>query len=313
MTTAAKLLAWTARVFGDDVATRVFEPLLADWQCEVSGVQSARGRALAWVRGCAALLRCVIAVGMDRAVPHALDWCRFARSGTVALAFLLLGTFVLLVPFLPWWLNRGWTFGRLLIDLLPTTLGFAWPFALVPASLRLSSELRDARASWRARVAVTLAAVMTTAALAAVHGLVAPLAARDLQQRLRSALPTAPDAVNPPALRITALGAMSGRRPPSPNEARRRAATTLIWPAALLFLGWRVGRHRASSSVVALTTWWLLPAWIALGFQPAATPFGSLHPMQFMQTPEFSAAAVWFAIGLALRPRTLASRPVTAA
>ena len=77
----------------------------------------------------------------------------------------------------------------------------------------------------------------------------------------------------------------------------------LLWPASLLMLGWRAGRALADAGVAALAAWWLLPVGIAVVFQPAATPFGSLHPMQFFETPEFSAAAVWLAIAMALRPR----------
>jgi len=41
---------------------------------------------------------------------------------------------------------------------------------------------------------------------------------------------------------------------------------------------------------------------VGLAFQPVATPFNSLHPMTWWQTPEFSAAAVWLAMAVAFRP-----------
>ncbi len=300
---AHALLRWTARTFGDDAATLVFEPLIADWQQERRAACSRTARALAWLRGAAALLCCLAAVGISHAVPRAEDRPRVGRSAAVAFAFLLLGTAVLLVPFLPWWLDRGWVFGRLAMDLLPTTLGFAWPLALVPAAVRLGATSRDARLAWRARAILLLAAAGTTAALTIVDTVVAPVAARDFQQRVRHSLPTVPEAVNAPAVRLTALSTSTGVVPRSPNEQRRRAAMSLLWPAALLVLGWRAGRALARAGVVVLAVWWLLPAGIALTFQPAATPFGSLHPMQFFETPEFSAAAVWLAIAMALRPR----------
>jgi hypothetical protein len=300
---AHALLRWTARTFGDDAAIRVFEPLIADWQQDRRTAGSRTARALAWLRGGVALLCCLAAVGVSHALPRAEDWPRIVRSAAVALAFLLLGTLVLLVPFLPWWFDRGWVFGHVAIDLLPTTLGFAWPLALVPAAVRLGARSRDADLAWRARTIVILAAAGTTAALTLVDAVVAPVAARDFQQRVRRSLPTVPEALNAPAARLAALSATTGVLPRSSNERRRHAAMSLLWPAALLVLGWRAGRSLARDGVAALATWWLLPAGIALAFQPAATPFGSLHPMQFFETPEFSAAAVWLAIAMALRPR----------
>ncbi len=303
MTRPERLLAGVRSMFGHDAADRVVEPLIADWQQERRAAGSRTARVLAWLRGAAALLRCLAAVGVSHAVPRAEDWPRIARSAAVTFAFLLLGTAVLLVPFLPWWLDRGWMFGRLAIDLLPTTLGFAWPLALVPAAMRLGAASHEARLAWRARAVLLLAAAGTTAALTMVDVAVAPVAARDFQQRVRHSLPTVPEAVNAPAVRLTALSASTGVVPRSPNEQRRRAAMSLLWPAALLVLGWRGGRALGRAGVVVLAVWWLLAAAIGLAFQPAATPFGSLHPMRFFETPEFSAAAVWLAIAMALRPR----------
>jgi hypothetical protein len=78
MARATTLLRWTARHFGDDVAERVFVPLVADWQRDVTSAERALGRARARVRGGAAFVGCVATVGAQQARPHAGDWPRLA-------------------------------------------------------------------------------------------------------------------------------------------------------------------------------------------------------------------------------------------
>ncbi|MBL8139003.1 MAG: hypothetical protein JNL48_20445 [Acidobacteria bacterium] len=305
---AHALLRWTARTFGDDVATRVFEPLVADWQRDVTAAGSRPGRLGRQLRGAAALLRCLCAVGVQAARPEPGDWPRLARSAVTGAVFMLLGNALLLAPFVGWWMDRGWTFAPLALDLVPTTMAFAWPFALVPAVIRLAAAATDGRAVWRGRLYAVGVAIATVTVMAGLHTWAVPAANRDFRQRLTPALPSTPRAINPPALRLAALGSMAAT---SPNETRRRIATTFIWPAALVCLGWRVGRHRRSAHAGALVLWWMLPFAIAVAFQPVSTPFNALHPMGVTETPEFVAAAVWIAIALALRPGGAAS-PVVA-
>ena len=296
------IVRWATRAFGQDVATRVFEPLLADWQRELLMTPSVRGRVRAWLAGAVAVLRCTIAVGIRAAAPRVEDWPRLGHGVAVAAGFLVLGIGLLLAPFVPWWINRGGVFGRLVLDLVPATVGFALPFALLPAAMTIGSKAQGP-ASWRARVAVTVGALAATGVLAGMHGWVAPVAGRDFQQRLRGTLPTTPTAVNAPAVRLSALAASAGSSRASVVERRRRATTMVVWPAALLFLGWRLGRHRGRAGTAALAGWWLLAVAIAFAFQPAQTPFASLHPMNWVQTPEFATASVWFTMALASRPR----------
>lgn len=296
------IVRWATRAFGQDVATRVFEPLLADWQRELLMTPSVLGRVRAWLAGAVAVLRCTIAVGIRAAAPRVEDWPRLGHGVAVAAGFLVLGIGLLLVPFVPWWINRGGVFGRLVLDLVPTTIGFALPFALVPAAMVVGSTTRGP-ASWRARAVMTIGALATTTILAGIHGWMVPAAGRDFRQRIMGALPTTPTAINSPALRLAALSAAAGQSRLPAVEMRRRATTTVVWPATLSFLGWRLGRHRGRRGALALAWWWVFPIVIALAFQPVQTPFGSLHPMGWLQTPEFSAAALWFAMALGFRPR----------
>jgi len=300
MTRATTILRWTARQFGDDVTERVFVPLVADWQRDVASAQGELGRARARIRGGAAFVGCVAIVGTQQARPDAGDWPRLARSGGVLGGFLVAGVALLLLPFVPWWLDRGWTFAPLALDLLPTTLSFVWPFALVPAAAWLAASTNSATVAWRSRAALSIVTAGTIVLMVAMHTWVAPAAAHDFRRRITQALPGTPSAINPPALRLAGLSSLTAA---SPNESRRRQAMTFVWPGTLILLGWRAGWHRGRMSMTALVAWWLAPVGIALAFQPAATPFGALHPMQFFETPEFSAAAVWLAVAMALRPR----------
>lgn len=302
--TAHALLRWTARTFGDDVAMLVFEPLIADWQRDVSAAGSRATREMAWLRGAAALLRCVCAVGVRATRPESADWPRLARSAATGAVFILLGNALLLAPFLRWWMDRGWTFAPLALDLVPTTLAFAWPFALVPAVIPLAAAATGGRALWRGRLYAAGVAMATVIVMGGLQTWAVPAANHDFRQRLTHALPTTPRAINPPALRLAALGSLAAT---SPNERRRRITTTFIWPAALVCLGWRAGRHRRSTHAGTLLLWWMLPVALAVALQPVHTPFNALHPMGVTETPEFVAAAVWIAIALALRPGRAAS------
>lgn len=302
---ASALLQWSARTFGEDAAGRVFAPLVADWAGELEAAPSTAARRSAWIRGAAAFARCALLVGATEAWPRREDQRDLAHSLAAAGGFLVLGIGVLMTPYLPWWLDRGREFLPVLSHLVLIALAFALPFALLPAALLLGSRATGPGA-WRARAALAGGVVAVTMCLAVWQGWAVSALYRDFGHQMDRARPGVPAAYNAPALRIASLGypqeAFRG-----PVERRRRAATTFIWPAALVFLGWRVGRRWRRASVAMLAGWWLVPVGIAFAYQPAATPFAALHPMGWVQTPEFAAAAVWCALGLALRPR--AERP----
>ena len=302
---ASALVQWSARTFGHDVATRVFSPLVADWAREVEAAQSTPARRSAWLRGATAFALCTLSVGTTAAWPRLEDWRHLARSLAVGGGFLALGVAVLLTPFIPWWLDRGAAFLPVLQHLVLIALMFALPFSLLPAALLLGSRVTGP-ATWRARATLAGAAVAIAALLACWQAWAVPALHSNFNHQMQRARPGVQAAYNAPALRVAALGyrqdAFRG-----PVERRRRAATTLAWPVTLLFLGWRVGRRWRRPSVAVMVGWWLVPVCIALAYQPAATPFAALHPMGWLQTPEFATAAVWCALGLAIRPRPAAT------
>lgn len=298
---STKLVRWSARVFGSDVAERVFAPLVADWAHELREAGSRLARLRAWVHGATAFASCTAAVGLGSARPERRDWPAFGRGLLTSAAFLIAGCVTLFIPFSTWWANRGWAFAPLAFALLPTMIALSLPFALLPGALVLGSRASGAGA-WRARVAVGTAVLLVTGALWTVQARVIPATTSRFQQALLAGSPTTPEALNAPVLRLARLATIAKWGRSSANESRRRAATIFVWPAALAVLGWRIGRHRRNAGVAAATAWWLAAVAAGLAFQPAATPFNSLHPMTWWQTPEFSAAALWLAMALACRP-----------
>lgn len=298
---STELVRWSARVFGDDVAQRVFAPLVADWAHELRKGRSRHARLRAWVNGATAFAFCTAAVGLSMARPQRRDWPAFGRGLLTSAAFLVAGCVTLFLPFSAWWANRGWTFVPLAFALLPTMITLSLPFALLPGALALGSPAAG-RGTWRARIALATTVLLVTCALWTAQASVIPATTSRFERVLRVSSPTTPEALNAPVLRLAGLATIAKWGSSSVNESHRRAATTFVWPTALAVLGWRIGRHRRKGGAVAATGWWLAAVAVGLAFQPVATPFNSLHPMTWWQTPEFSAAAVWLAMAVAFRP-----------
>lgn len=296
-----RLVRWSARLFGDDVAERVFAPLVADWVRELQEARTRRTRGRAWATGATAFMVCTAAVGLGASRPRRGDWPVLGRGLLASLAFLSAGCATLFAPFFTWWVNRGWAFVPLALALLPTMVALSLPFALLPGALVLGART-TATGTWRPRVAIGTAVLVVTWALAAVQAWVVPATAERFRPMMRASLPTTADALHAPVIRLSALATIARWDRVSSNESRRRAAATFVWPAALAFLGWRIGRHRRTAGAAATAAWWLAAIAVGLAFQPVATPFNSLHPMAWWQTPECAAAAVWLAMALAFRP-----------
>lgn len=97
---APALLRWTARTFGDDAATRVFEPLIADWQRQWRTEDRSSGRRMvATVRGGIAFLRTCAHVGWQMGGPAHLPARGRVAALTTAFGFASLGAVALAVPF----------------------------------------------------------------------------------------------------------------------------------------------------------------------------------------------------------------------
>lgn len=156
------LVQWAARTFGDEVATRVISPLVADWAKDLETAASPSAHRTAWLRGAVAFARCTVSVGLRAARPQRADLPPLTRGVAVACGSLALGVGVLVTPYLPWWLDRGAAFLPVLRHVVLIAVALALPFSLLPAALLLGSRAAGP-ATWRARAALTGAAVTTAA------------------------------------------------------------------------------------------------------------------------------------------------------
>ena len=314
--TAHALLRWTARTFGDDVAMRVFEPLIADWQREYALAPQTKARLTSALRGLLAFCVAAFSLGLDLSMSGPVDGRAVRRGAGLLVRFACLGIGLLLVPFAPWIGAKGTLFLRTVPYLLPSLAALSLPFALVPAAMALSAGTH-ATARWRHRATLGVAAVTTVVCLSALLGWLVPTSNHAWREAIagrRLTLVSAADLreMSMLQLRAAALGGLTAQRDTwsgaeASRELLRRTAIATTWPLALAFLGWRIGRHRSAVSVSALVFWWALPMAVFVGLQPALHGPASLDIRMFIRTPEFVAAAVWIAIALALRPGRAAS------
>lgn len=249
------LLRALQRVFGRPTTTRVFEPLLADWHADARIERTPRGRLAMSCRWSCALARAAASAAWHYGVrPDRHPASAVASVGPV-MAFSLVGTCILLLPFIRWWGRPG--FGPLVVYVIPQALGLALPFALLPGAMSLGATASAGTSSTeRRRLFALVALVVTTTAVNLAW--VTPLAnqawrvevaghdvrpgVRELTlQQLRSGTPMAG---------ITSAAA--------DREVRTRLLLSLAWPVALATLGWRVGRRRRSAGTVSLVFWWVI-------------------------------------------------------
>lgn len=311
MIRATTLLSWTARVFGDEIADRVFVPLVADWQREFAQAPHSVAKASAALRGVLAFGVATLAVGAGLAAHGPTDPTVLRRGGVVLAGFACVGAGLLLLPFAPWVGARGPQVLRTVPFLLPSVAAISLPFALVPAAMALAAGTRRST-RWRHRATLGMVAMTTAICLSGLLGWIVPVS----NQAWREAIAGRRVAIDPGMdrremsvieLRAAAVGSLAAQRDTwsgadAALELLRRTAIATTWPLALVFLGWRLGRHRPSVSMARLVLWWALPFLIIVGLQPALQVSSVLDVRSFMRTPEFSAAAVWCAMALALRP-----------
>lgn len=287
------LLRWSAQVFGERVADRVFAPLVADWQRELADASDRRGAASAVVRGSLAFLataaRCTAAALASREVLPAVG---------VGVLFALLGTALLALPFAV--VNFARLPPALWPLILPSLAAIAVPVAALPAALTLGAAVRaDDVALHRLRAAALAAALVPV--LLGCLGWVVPSA----NQAWRVEVAAINGRQGPPrSLRelplheLTSAEAVATYGDAAGSELRKRLRIPLIWPPLLAMLGWHLGRHRGRAGAAALTGYWLLPA-LTLTVVSYAPKAGFVF-----EAPDLVCAAVWLALIGVLRRAT---------
>jgi hypothetical protein len=298
-------LRWCARAFGDDIAERIFVPLIADWQHEVHAHASARARALVHARWTTALAGTGLVVG----VSLLLCW-RVPREEarpvlrTVALAALA-GTSVLFAALLMMVLERrpSYLTPVFALTLLANVATVAAPLSLGPGAARLAAMSGDRRAR-RWFLAGLTVGVLTLQTLAV--GWIEP-AARALNAprhpQYVDGEPLGPSigARSTPRLLLEARQG-TGRwlgSPPTRRVLVGRLALTL-YPIAIALFAWRLGAGARISRAVAVGVVWLLPAgllltpsWLVFSYRVGGDYGTPAALLQFLPTALLLALAWW--------------------
>lgn len=294
MRSGRRIVDLASRVFGDDVAARVFEPLVADWQCESAAAPTRAGRALSQARGWASLTTASLCVASRLATPRLEDLTTVRRGVALIGAFAALGAAVQLPLFVPH-ATSAMQFLRHALLLLPALVGFSIPLAWLPLAMRVGTGASRADLC-RRRWLVVGATLVCILGLLALNGFISPVA----NQAWRAAVAGRDLA---PGLRELSLphlvDAASTGVPTAARELRDKLVLTVVWPVALALLGWRLGRHSLNAQLRSLAGWWtatVIPIAVVELFK---------HGPDYDQAPWAwpTLAAGWFLAAMLLRPK----------
>lgn len=249
----AAIVRWGGRVFGAQVAARILEPLVADWEHELQQPQTRWRRCSGAVRWAAALLRTVAAVAWsatirpDDAAPPA--W----RAISVLVLFSCAGTILLMLPFLSWASIGVARMVRALPLLIPQAGAIALPFAILPAAMVFGAAERSRRpGAWRRHVA-TLVVAVSLLTIPSIGWLV-PAANQAWRERVSGGrLPRGLRERTP----LELWSAEGLDRVAARQELRMKLSVSVLWPASLGILGWRIGRRRTTASLSAMAAGWV--------------------------------------------------------
>lgn len=289
--TATAILGWTARIFGKDAATRVFEPLLADYEHELALASTRWRRRLVTVRWSVALAKTLSWTSWHQGSP---SW----RATWAMCFFTLAGTVALIAPFSRMAFSQeiSWP---VVAYLAPQALGLALPFSVLPVALILGAAATSSSTDrLRRRLGVLVAGVACVTAINLA--VIVPEANQAFRATVVAATGRAPRVLGRGAreLGIVDLWRARGVEPAAARrELRNKTAIALTWPWALATLGWRLGRHRQSASAAALLFWWLAAAAIAAVSEPAR------HTPYLRGSPYLAVTAAWCVAAWAARPR----------
>jgi hypothetical protein len=254
-----RLLAFASRWFDAATVSRVFEPLVADWQREWS---DASPSCRAWIR-----VRGVMcfAIAMAALSPRALlltptPPAMLRRVVARLVIFLMIWSTILSVPFL--WELRRVAPGRLavlLFWLLPAAIALVFPFAMG----YIVDAIRRRRVSPVERIAIVRTSIVAVAFMLLFVGWVVPATNQQFRLTVKA------DPWNPPARgfrELTTYQLFSRTGPQAfadPNESRaasrlreqHQRVALLVLPIVLIWLRWRALDHPSPQ--------WLLPPGLA--------------------------------------------------
>lgn len=304
---AARLRRQAQRLFGEQQAAQVFEPLLADWHHEWRACAATHARARCLLRGTASLLTAAALTALTMAAPWRAEPVLRRRTLTTLIGFGVLGLSALLLPLF-------WTLGAragLLLERAPlivvamivtAALGAAalsLSLALLPTGAWLAGSRRAPSKPARAWLLTGLV-VMTTTVTVLLTSVLEPASRAGYARVFAPTHMTA--AVSTPREWTSArLAAVAGSGSADSAWARaelgQRLGVALTWPLAAAFLGWRIGRHRASSTR-SRVAWWTVVAGTAL---PLAW-FGQFVDYVSIAPPAFAAGTWLLAAALLRRP-----------
>lgn len=292
----ASLVRWSARVFGDDVASRVFAPLVADWQREL---EKAETPLLLWALLCRGALASVVACVVVGAHIAASSLRSMRRPSAVFYGFTVACAAVLiLTAFVPGAVRGAYPWHMAWL-MLPAATVTATTLALVPFGMSVAGHT-DAQARARARIGAAVATAGLSLVLFTLSGWAVPLAGRRwaVMESARTATPVRPVSVRDSTVSALWQQSRSESSADATRELRRRLAVPVLWPAALTFLGWRLGRRLGPVDKAGLFGGWLAGAAsvlaVALVYVRGGTPL----------EPTLLCFMVWIAGGWACRPRT---------
>jgi hypothetical protein len=262
---ADRVVRVTARCFGADVAERVFEPLVADWQREMTALPRGLPRVRSWMSGGAALLITAAIAFAEGVAPWRHDAGVRRRTTLVIAAFASAGALILTLPYLRYLHDppRGLV---LLALLAPSSASLALSFALLPAGMLCGSVPETGLRARRRLYLVGLVCAVVALSLALI-GWIGPIA----NQAWREAIFGRPIGRGIRELLLPELWGRDAFADPGARnlvELRVRLALVFAWPASLAILGWRLGRHRRASSVGAMTFWWIFAAVMIVATEP---------------------------------------------
>lgn len=231
-----RAFAFASRWFDPATASRVFEPLVADWQREW---QSARPSHRPWIRmrGVAAfaIASFVSSPAILKTAPPASVVARIVGR---VVSFVVVVAIVLAIPFMIQYRSLWPAVPQILLTVLPSGIVLAFPFSMLLAVdvIRRAREL----APHAARATALKLAVAAVMVIALGHGFVLPAANQ------QSRLLTTPRGVTPPipGLRERSTLELLTEEPAAPymragaiRELNHRAVLALM-PAIFVWLRW---------------------------------------------------------------------------
>jgi hypothetical protein len=282
MVPGTKLLRLARSWFDATTVSRVFEPLIADWQREYGTAASAQW--LCRLRGVTAFCWAFALVVM-RELPRAVP--RFKRALLLYTAFVVLSSALMLLPY-----------GDMLVTspatlLIPSSLALGLPLALVPAAMWLAAT-RGYQAHEARRALVQLTACVLLAQMLLV-GWITPIANQMWREdvfarRQKQGLRAGSAARGERELTVVELFRNRGRDAIAPPRARAREkharVIVALSPLIMATVGLLLARRGRESRLRIVAAWVGVPAtWFVVSSVAEASVKTGSPPVLLWTTP----------------------------